>query len=334
METTNLINSIVKFISGKEIILYDKHRQTNPLATNQINKKKYFFIDVGLIWKYIPFRTSDKRKHRIMYVILNIINPKFIISINWISARESLYKVWTKKHTNSKFIVIQHGAYVGGVVVDLDVDHRYTKCDVFLTWGQYFTNEFTKRNSLKKVKIINFGNSIYNTYNRGLSSYKNNNNNKIVVLPSALDKENTIHFTALIKKLQELKFEVILKEHGKQGTEKDDKGVFKYPSLEGVTKLSGDLYSILENNDFDFIISDHSSSLLDAIFFKNKVLYFDPNNKVNGYETNYSNFLVNLFDVDFGSISKDSFYELISVENQEALFNDMIYLGNNQINLI
>jgi hypothetical protein len=329
-----LINSIVKYISGKEIILYDKHRQTKPLASNEINKKKYFFIDVGMIWKNIPFKTSDKRKHRIMYFLLTIINPKFIISVNWISARESLYKVWTKKHTKNKFIVIQHGAYVGGVVIDLDIDHRYTKCDVFLTWGQYFTNEFTKLNSLKKVKIINFGNSIYNTYNRGLSSYKNNNNNKIVVLPSALDEENTIHFSALIKKLQELKFEVILKEHGKQGTEKDDKGVFKYPSLEGVTKLSGDLYTILENNDFDFIISDHSSSLLDAVFFKNKILYFDPNNEWKGYKTNYSNYLINLFNTDLVNATKNTFYELISLENQELLLNDMVYKGTNNIDAI
>ena len=138
----------------------------------------------------------------------------------------------------------------------------------------------------------------------------------------------------MIKKLRELKFEVVLKEHGKQGTEKDDKGFFKYPSIEGVTKISGDLYSILEYNDFDFIISDYSSSLLDAIFFKNKVLYFDPNNKVNGYQTNYSKYLINLNDEDFSNLSRTRLYELLSVENQEALFNDMIYLGNNQIDLI
>ena len=329
-----MISTLIKLITKKQIVLFDKHRHTMPIAMNLVNRKVFYFIDISLFWKYIPFRTSDKRKHKIMYVILNLIQPKYILSMNWLTKRESLYKVWTKKHTNSKFIVIQHGAYVGGVVVDSDIDHRYTKCDVFLTWGYYYTNEFTKLNSLKKVKIINFGNSIYNTYNRGLISYKNTKNNKIIVLPSALDEENTIHFSVLIKKLQELKFEVVLKEHGKQGTEKDDKGFFKYPSIEGVTKISGDLYSILEYNDFDFIISDYSSSLLDAIFFKNKVLYFDPNNKVNGYQTNYSKYLINLNDEDFSNLSRTRLYELLSVENQEALFNDMIYLGNNQIDLI
>lgn len=324
-----MINSTIKFITGKEFILYDKHRQTKPLTTNQLNKKKYWFINIGLIWNFIPFKTSDKRKHRVMYFILSCIKPKYIISMNWLSQRESLYKVWTDKHSKSKFIVVQHGSYVGGVVTD--IPHKYTKCDVFLTWGPYFTTEFSTLNSLKKVKIINFGNTIYNTYQRENTSYKAIQHNQILLVPTALDFKNTIHFSTLIKKLEELQFKVVIKEHGKQGTERDKNGVFKYPSLEGITKITGDLYSILENNDFDFVISDHSSSLLDAVFFKNKVLYFDPNNELKGYKTNYSNYLTNLYDTDLGAATKNTFYELISIDNQEALLNNMIYKGTNSI---
>lgn len=327
-----MINSILKFITGKEVVLYDKHRQIEPLASNQKNKENYFFYDVGLIWKYIPFKTSDKRKHKIMYFILTCIKPKYIISMNWLTQRESLYQVWTAKNAESNFIVIQHGVYAGGEITD--VPHKYTKCDVFLTWGPYFTTEFTKLNSLKKVKIINFGNTIYNTYHNEHRSYKSTKHNKILLLPTALDPETIIHFKALIRRLQELKFEVVLKEHGKQGTEKDKKGALKYPSLKGVTKISGDLYPILENNDFDFIVSDHSSSLLDAVFFKNKVLYFDPNNERKGYTTNYSKYLINLFDTDLENATKNTFYELISIENQQALLNNMVYKGTNNIDAI
>jgi hypothetical protein len=99
-----------------------------PIAMNLVNRKVFYFIDISLFWKYIPFRTSDKRKHKIMYVILNLIQPKYILSMNWLTKRESLYKVWTKNHPESAFIVVQHGSYVGGVVTD--IPHKFTKCDV------------------------------------------------------------------------------------------------------------------------------------------------------------------------------------------------------------
>jgi hypothetical protein len=327
-----LINSTFKFITGKEIILYDKHRQTEPLVSNQHNKEKYCFINIGLIWNYIPFKTSDKRKHRIMYFILNLIQPKYILSVNWISKRESLYKVWTANHSKSSFIVVQHGSYAGGLVTD--IPHKYTKCDVFLTWGSYFVDQFKNYNAQKKVQIICFGNSKYNDLNRELYQYKNNKNNKILILPTALDKHNLIHLYSLLHKLKELHFEVVVKPHGKQGTELNSDNTLKYPVIEGVTTITGALYTIMEDNEYDFVISDHSTSLLDAIFFKNKVLYFDPNNLIKGYKTNYSNYLVNLFDEYVKTPNKDRFYELISIDNQEALLNNMLYSGTNTIEAI
>lgn len=327
-----MISQIFKFLTKKQIVLFDKHRQTLPIATNPLNKQKFFFFDIALIWNYIPFKTTDKRKHKVMYLILNLIQPKYILSINWMSKRESLYKVWTSKHTDSKFIVVQHGSYVGGFVTD--IPHRYTKCDVFLTWGTYFVDQFSKYNHKKKVQMVCYGNPIYNNFNRENYQYKNNNSNKVLLLPTALDNQNVNQLYTLIEKLKGLNFDVVVKTHGKQGNNEINKdGTLKYPKIEGVNQIKGALYPILENNNYDFIISDHSSSLLDAVFFKNKVLYFDPNNKVKGYQTHYSNFLVNLFDEDFGSISKDSFYELLSIENQEALLNSMIFIGNNIIDL-
>jgi hypothetical protein len=322
-----MINSLIHLFTTKEIILYEKHRQTLPLAKNAVNKKNYYFFDVALIWKYIPFKTSDKRKHRIMYLLLNIIQPKFILSMNWISPRESLYKVWTANHPLSSFVVVQHGCYVGGVV--RDVPHKYTKCDVFLTWGTFFTNEFIKNNSQKNVLIKNFGNTIYNEFNRKEFTYKFSRSGKILLLPTALDFENLVYFNLLLKSLRERGFEVYVKAHLKQGVEKDRNGNLKYPRIEGVGTIQRELYSLLQQNDFDFIIADHSTSLLDAIFFKNKVLYFDPNNVTKGYRTNYSNYLVNLFEKDFKIFSKDNFYDLIHIDKQEELVVNMINKGNN-----
>lgn len=318
------------FFTTKEIILYDKHRQTEPIAKNPVNKKNYFFFEVGLIWKFIPFKSSDKRKHQIMYFLLNIIQPKYILSMNWLTQRESLYKVWTAKHPKSKFIVMQHGAYAGGIVTD--IPHKYTKCDIFLTWGPFFVDEFTKYNSLKKVQIINFGNSIYNEIDRGNFTYKETDTNKILLLPTALNENDCVSFYNMINALEYLGFKVHIKMHGKQGNEKDVNGRLKYPSIERGTKVVRNLYSILEKNDFDFVISDHSSALLDAILFKNRVLYFDPNNNMKGYTTHYSSYLNNLYLKDFNNITKNEIYELINIKNQEALFANMVGCGNNDLN--
>ena len=327
-----MISTLIKLITKKQIVLFDKHRHTMPIAMNLVNRKVFYFIDISLFWKYIPFRTSDKRKHKIMYVILNLIQPKYILSMNWLTKRESLYKVWTKKHTNSKFIVIQHGAYVGGVVVDSDIDHRYTKCDVFLTWGEYFVEQFKSYNSRKKVSIVKFGNPIFNDYNRADYKYIEVKSNKILLLPTALDKENLEIFNTLINKLRALHFDITVKTHAKQGNkELNNDGSPRFPKMSNLNCLTGPLYPLLQNNDYDFIISDHSTSLLDAIFFKNKVIYFDPNNKTKGYTTHYSKYLVNLFETQFESLTKEDFYHLLSIEQQEGLLNNMITMGSNCI---
>lgn len=261
-----------------------------------------------------------------MYVVLSCIQPKYIISMNWLTKRESLYMVWTAKHSKSKFIVMQHGAYVGGIVTD--IPHKYTKCDIFLTWGRFFVEQFIANNKSKKVKIVNFGNSIYNEYNRTNYSYKEQISNKVLLVPTALDKINISILYSLIYRLKELSFEVEVKAHAYQG--RTNVGI-EYPNFHGITLVKGQVYEILQKSDYEFVISDHSSSLLDAIFFKNKVLYFDPNNNSKGYITNYSNFLANLFEEDFTNIEKVDFYNLVNVEKQEALFDNMISRGNNEI---
>ncbi len=155
-----MLNYICKYLLKKEVVLYVLHRQTLPIINNPINKQKFVFINVMYLWRIFPLPGKYKLKFKIMYLILNIISPKYIIDINWVSKWESLYKVWTKKHQKSKFIVIQHGGYVGGIIKDNA--HKYTKCDVFLTWSEYFTNLFKEYNKGKKTEIVTFGNTVYN----------------------------------------------------------------------------------------------------------------------------------------------------------------------------
>ena len=118
-----------------------------------------------------------------------------------------------------------------------------------------------------------------------------------------------------------------------QGSVKDENGKIRFPSIECVEKIQGNLYHLLQNNDFDLVICDHSSSLLDVIFFKNKVLYFDPNSNAS-YKTRYSHYLENLFYQDFDTMTSKSLYDLINIPQQELLLKDMIFSGNNVLKKI
>ena len=319
-----MLHKLIKWTSGKDIILYQKHsRQIEPLIFNKYNRKKFWFIEMGGIWKFIPFRSTNKIKFRIMYLILDLIHPKIILDINWITRNQKLYKVWTANNPNSKFVVLQHGSYAGGKVVD--VAHKYTNCDIFLTWGDYFVNQFKDYNSGKNVRFLCFGNPLYNEFDRSRFSYKQSMSNKILLLPTALDDENILHFYELLKRLSNLKFHIEVKEHYMQGNliRQNDKFI-QYPILEGVDKITGKLSEILPINDYDFIISDHSTSLLDAIFFKNNVIS-------SGYTTNYSKYLINLYNENLGDMDKNQMYDLVNIENQEKLISDMIFIGDNRL---
>lgn len=314
----------------KDIILYDKHRQTQPLVENTYNRQKFLFFDVNSIWKSIPFKTTDKRKHKIMYCILSCIHPKYIISMNWISQRESLYKVWTAKHPVSKFIVVQHGAYTGGIVVDADIDHRFTKCDIFLVWGNYFENLFREYNKGKNVKIVSFGNPVYNMYKREKFTYKEKHTGNVLLLPTALDEGALKHFCKLVARLEELGFNVLVKAHGMQGKVKDNTGKLIFPKMKFLKSTTSPVFEILPENDFDFIVSDYSSALLDAVFFKNQVILFDSTNRENN-STYYSVYLQNLFLQKISAMNKTDFYNFLDINKQEDLLNKMVDNGNNQL---
>lgn len=319
-----MINKLINFLFKKEIILYTEHRQTLPLLQNKENRSGFFFINMSPLWKLIPFRSYDKRKYRIMYLVLSIIHPKYIIDINWISPYNSLYKLWTKNNNNSKFVVIQHGSYVGGVVTD--VAHRYTKCDIFLTWGEYFTKLFSHYNSGKKVEIINYGNTIYNGFNRDDFHYRETSKiQRILIAPSGVKDERLDAIYTLYKKLKELDFEVSIKLHNFQER--------RFGKIEGIPTDSRNPFAILKDQEYDLIVTDHSSLMLDAIFFKNKVLFFSKESSLMPAYTNnqYLKYLDNQIDNLLNVTTKEEVFSFLSIDKQERLLSSLVFVRSNSL---
>ena len=317
-----MIGTILTYFTNKKIIVYNKHRQTLPIIDHEENRSKFLFINIAPVWGWIPFKANNKLKYSVMHFLLEILQPQYIIDINWISRRQALYRTWSKKKSRSKFVVIQHGSYVGGVVTD--IAHRYISCDVFLTWGPYFERLFKKYNSNKKCEITTFGNPVYNQYNRVKMSYKNSRVQRILFAPSAMKQERLTEFYDFIQVLQKLGFEVAYKEHNMQSS--------MYGPVTGVEKEMKRTMDILERQIYDVIITDHSSFLLDAIHFKNPVIFFAPADIHNSvYQQNkYSEHLTNACPLTELK-SKEEIYHLIDLKKQEELYANLICSGTNII---
>ena len=318
-----MLNDLIKFTINKEIVLIEPHRQLLPMKANEENKKEFVFINVNKIWALIPLTHQFKLKYTIMYLILNIIKPRYILSINWLSRRTSLYKVWTKNKVNSQFVVVQHGSYVGGAVTRSD--HRFTKCDVFLTWGPYFKRLFEDYNKGKKVKIVSFGNPVFNLYDRYKFNYKEVSqfNKKVLLLPTYLKGDDIDHFNDLLKKLANIECDFDIKMHSKQ---KIEEMPFNWRVIER------NVYDLLQSEKYDIVISDKSTALLDAIHFKNRVLMFSP--LETSCQTEYGRYLSNTFYQFHGWNTIDDLFNSVRIEAQEKLYNTFVERGDNSLKKI
>lgn len=304
------------------MVLYNSHRQTTPLLKNVENRKKYIFLEMSQIWRYIPIRSKKKAKYRVIYLMLSFLAPKYIIDINWITTQHGLYKIWTNKHKRSKFIVIQHGSYVGGVVTDKA--HRYTKCDAFLTWGPYFTDLFKKMNAGKQVDIKSFGNPVYNEIERSEFSYPMKKKGNILLAPSGIKGERLRALYALKEKLVELDFKIYLKEHNFQSR--------KFQKIYDIERVEGSASEVLSTQAYDVVVTDHSSLMLDAIFYKNPVFYFSAPGNLDEYEKNkFVDYLGNVFEVYQEFQCKSDVYKLIDVNRQEEMFSDLVSIRSNRL---
>jgi hypothetical protein len=322
------MNKVFKKITGKDLIFYIPHRQTMPLVKNKKNKDKYIFIGWNRFFNFLYLKGKYRLGNNLLYLALSILNPKYIISINWITKKEQLFNLWCKKHSTSKFVVIQHGSYVGGIVTD--IAHRYTHCDIFLTWGDYFTKIFENYNRGKNVQILTFGNPVYNSFFRDNFSYNIIKTGKILYTPTAIKKDSLNHVYDFIDKIKAINFHITLKEHNKQGREKLPEGNLKYPEISGVEKTTDDISSLLKGYEYDFIVSDKSTALLDAIFFKNKVIFFAPPEEIDDYMHNhYSKYLKNIYYDYHHLMNKNDINSYVDLDAQEKLLASMCFEGDN-----
>lgn len=319
-----MINYFIKKLLRKEVILYNKHRQTLPILANDWNRQHYYFINLMNLIKWIPFKTNNKNKFKIIYCLLWIIRPKYIIDINWISRIQLTYYLFCLKNNETKFIVIQHGIYVGGMVTD--IAHRYTKCQIFLCWSEYFVQIFQNYNAGKSTKMITFGNTVFNDFKRSKMVYSKEKNGKVLIAPSGVKEKRYEAVQSMAKKLLHVGFQVFFKGHNFQES--------KYAIIENFTKVESPILKILNSREFDFIISDHSTVLLDAIYFKNPVLLFSMPGELHEYSENiYSSLLKNQYFLYEGLNTMSDWYDAIDIQNQEKLLNLMVATENSNNSL-
>jgi hypothetical protein len=316
-----MINALVRLITGKDVILYNPHRQTLPLVSNSENRNRYIFIPINKLWSSIPVPGKYKLKYKLMYGLLNAINPVCILDVNWIGKGHRLYYLWAKHNPGKEFIVVQHGLYIAGVIAD--AAHRFTKCTIMLCWSSYFTEVFREYNQHKTVRLLNFGNTIFNSLKRK-TSYPTKRTNKILLAPTAVGGDRIQHLLDFYHALTQIGFDVFVKQHNFQAR--------LFGDIPEVPALSGDLMQLLEHQEFDIVVSDHSSALIDAIFHKNCVLWFGPGGELPSYRTNvYSEYLVNVSDVFKQWTKPQDLYDVLDINAQEELFHKLISSGNNSL---
>jgi len=304
------MNNLIKFITHKDIVLYIPHRQTSSIAQNKENRKYFIFIQYGWLFKLLYLKGS-RFGELLLYLSLKIINPKYILSINWITRKEQLFNLWCKKHRPSQFIVVQHGIYYGGIVTD--INHKFMHCDQFLVWSKYFKETFESFNPNRKKDIIVFGNPVYNNISRNKFNYPERCS-KLLIAFSYLSDNDLYIYSPVIDGSIVKTATVHIKYHNKQ------KIKFAHKNL---IEVNGSISSIL--SDYDTVIADHSTALTDAIFFKKNIIYA----KHGTFPTVYEQFLVNQFET-LKHIDS-TLDEMIDQQAQEKLFNHMVELKDNKL---
>jgi hypothetical protein len=313
-----MLQKLIKLFFKKEIILYENHRNVRPVIDS--NKGDYFFIKTRCLTrlsKSNSLLTLSKNKNKIqaflIIQLLNIIKPKAIIACNWLTLAQKTYYLYSRR-TCTQFIVIQHGAYKAGWIRN---DHRFMKCDKFLVWGEYFKNIFDDYNSTRKDDIIVFGNPVYNIINRDELQYPKQTQNILVAL-SFMDDAKLETYKDVVRKLSATGLNACIKYHNKQ------KKKLSLPL--NAKEVYGKFTETA--NKADVIIVDHSSTLLDSVFFKKFVVYVNCSDK----STIYNKFLKNHFATIVGG--NFSIESLTDKKAQEALLQHMVYIGNNDLKML
>lgn len=280
------------------------------------------------IFKYFG---SVKLRRKIYYFIINLINPFLILDVHWLSEPSKIHWHWDKlKGNRSKFIVIQHGVYTGGSISD-KFDERHPQTSNFWVWSEYYKDQFSQifQNKGKLVNIQVFGNTLYNAFNRNDFEYKEIHKiESILIAPTKLNDQQSFWYNKLIQYLTSQHCNVVLKFHNYQDLNLFDQ-VQNLISEDSLTNL-------LKHSSNNLVISDVSTVLLDSIFFKKPVIYFQPfelgdeNSSIlsNVYSENLNNYFL---DFKEGNFDFNQIQEYIQLDAQEMIFSKLVYSGTNVI---
>ena len=312
----------------KRLVLYNKHRNLLPIV--EYNTNEYYFINLITCWKLTyPLQLFINYKYRKIAFLwmLRYLNPLYILDVHWISDISKICWYYDRKFgKKKKFIVVQHGVYTGGKI-KRSFNENFPYTNNFWVWSKFyqdnFFNIFKEKNLNINIKI--FGNPVYNHINRELFAYQNIKEiNRVLIAPTALNMEYAKCLKELISKLNELQIEVNLKFHNFQNLSYFEE--FKH------LFVIDNAFDLIQSSDYEAIICDVSTLLLDTICFKKNVIYFQPILGIESFETTtvYDKYLENLFyyfrNDNFG---QGVLKKLINQEKQEDLFEFLAGSGNN-----
>ncbi len=301
----------------KPILLYTKHRQTIPIL--QENKEDFVLIDFDQLWKILRIfgktRTS-KLRAKVYFVLLKVLKPEIILDINWIGRVAMIHHLYSKKY-NVKLVAVQHGFYTGGHISNRFPEgrwHKMARCTHFWIWSDCIKSEVVEN----RANFIVNGNPLYNTLFGFKNPYRKIEKvETILILPTSFvvgDEQKLDKLNYVIDCLVLNGYQVYIKFHHMNQI---------FPNKDQVKILENiDVYSVLLKQEFDLVIADHSTTLLDALFFNNFVSFCNFHQSSN---TLYEKFLGEL-NVEF---IEDEMIKIISSNRIEQQTNFLNYLGLN-----
>lgn len=193
-----------------------------------------------------------------------------------------------------------------------------------LCWGDFSLQEFVRHNPGSETRFLKWGNPVYNNLERRDLSYKKALGEKVLLCPSLVSEDRIPDYEALIFHLRHIGLDVSIKQHNFQSK--------RARPLQGAKILDGELTHLLRGQDYDLVISDHSTALIDAVFFKNNVLLFSPPGPSPAYEENaYTLRLINTHRVFKSWETLRDVAAHVDIAAQERLLKDLVYIGHNDL---
>ena len=127
--------------------------------------------------------------------------------------------------------------------------------------------------------------------------------------------------------LRDLGFDVYVKEHNYQAKLSEP--------VNGFQKIQGSLHEILLKQQFDIIVSDISTSLIDALYFKNRTLFFSPEGDLPEYTENaYAKHMRNVSTMYHSFTTTNDVLACIDINAQEHLLEYMVTIGKNDLSIL